>query len=199
MFVALRAPQNAVAPKISSTGAWIIPENYKYFLDKKLAPHLAELFRASTVLELGGGEGHYSKYFREAGIVDNIVSYDGAPNIAEVTGGQVKTADLSVQQRLPMMDWVLCTEVGEHVPAEFEEVLVQNIVRHARVGVLLSWALPSQTGHGHVNLLTNRQVVDMLAKYHYCLLPETSQRVREGAGFLALQEDDNGFRPWGGQ
>ena len=168
---------------------------YSYFLDSELASHIAELVNGGSVLELGAGKGHYTKFFLDSGKVGNIKSYDGVSNIAELTNGLVQTADLSVEQVLPIMDWVVCTEVGEHVPAEYEEKLLQNIVRHARTGVLLSWGLPGQPGNGHVNMLTTKQVVDKMAQYHFCLLPESSQRIREGSRLPQFRNNIMIFMP----
>ena len=52
---------------------------------------------------------------------------------------------------LPMYDWVMCLEVLEHIPAQFEDVAVFNIATHARKGLLISWAPPGQGGYHHVN------------------------------------------------
>jgi len=65
---------------------------------------------------------------------------------------QVKFLDLTLPQYwLPRYDWVLCLEVLEHIPAEFETIVLDNIVRAARHGVVLSWALPDQGGLQHIN------------------------------------------------
>jgi len=55
------------------------------------------------------------------------------------------------QYWLPVYDWVLSTEVLEHIPAEFESVALDNICRAAKHGVVLSWALPGVRGFYHVN------------------------------------------------
>ncbi|KAK7004452.1 hypothetical protein BgiMline_005973, partial [Biomphalaria glabrata] len=43
---------------------------------------------------------------------------------------------------LPIYDWILSIEVAEHIPAKFEEIYLDNLVRHAREGIILSWAVP---------------------------------------------------------
>ena len=42
-------------------------------------------------------------------------------------------------------------EVLEHIPAEFETIVLDNIDRAARHGVVLSWAVPGQGGFHHIN------------------------------------------------
>jgi len=39
-------------------------------------------------------------------------------------------------------DWVLSTEVLEHIPAEYKSVVLDNIDQAAGRGVVLSWAVP---------------------------------------------------------
>jgi len=69
----------------------------------------------------------------------------------------VKFLDLTLPQYwLPRYDWVLSTEVLEHIPAEYESLVLDNIDRAAGRGVVLSWAVPGQRGFHHVN---NRALV----------------------------------------
>jgi hypothetical protein len=42
-------------------------------------------------------------------------------------------------------------EVAEHIPAQFEDVFVDNLVRHANEGIVLSWAKLGQADLSHVN------------------------------------------------
>ena len=42
-------------------------------------------------------------------------------------------------------------KVAEHIPKEFEHVYIDNLVRHAKEGIILSWSKVGQGGHSHVN------------------------------------------------
>lgn len=56
---------------------------------------------------------------------------------------QVKFLDLTAPQYgLAAYDWVISVEVGEHIPAKFQNIYLDNLVRHAREGIVLSWAVP---------------------------------------------------------
>ena len=71
--------------------------------------------------------------------------------------GFIQLADLTKKQDFGgttarQYDWVICMEVAEHIPREFEHVFLLNLVASAQKGVLLSWGLPGQNGIGHVNL-----------------------------------------------
>ncbi len=79
-------------------------------------------------------------------------SFDGDPLIEIKSNGTVQQLDLSIPHyHLPIYDWVLCMEVLEHIPPEYEDIAVDNLVRHARQGIILSWAKQGQGGYEHVN------------------------------------------------
>jgi hypothetical protein len=64
----------------------------------------------------------------------------------------VKFLDLSVPiYHLNTYDWIISLEVAEHIPKQYEHVFVDNIVRHAGEGIILSWAKIGQGGHSHLN------------------------------------------------
>ncbi len=70
--------------------------------------------------------------------------------------------DLSVPQfGLPLYDYVMSLEVGEHIPAKFESTFLDNLVRYAKIGIILSWAVPGQGGYAHVN---NRPLTYVVAQ-----------------------------------
>lgn len=79
-------------------------------------------------------------------------AYDGAPFAETTTNGIVNFLDLSVPiYHLVAYDWIISIEVAEHIPPEFESVFIGNLVRHAKEGIILSWARLGQKGHSHVN------------------------------------------------
>ena len=95
-----------------------------YKLDRKLARCLAAFFSGRSVTELGAGAGRYKGFVRAAGNVTAYAAYDGLPNAAELSGGLVETADLSVDQpSLRRSDWAMSLEVFEHIPRRFEDAV----------------------------------------------------------------------------
>lgn len=149
----------------TETGAWKLGKGYNYFLDKNLVEALGEIFYNQTVLELGAGKGRYTEALKAK--VSAISGYDGAPNVEEETNGFIKWADLTERQELGLHDWVMCLEVGEHVPAQFELMVIDNIHRHNTKGVVLSWAVPEQGGNGHVNNHSNRYIRNLMKALGY--------------------------------
>ena len=100
----------------------------------------------------GDGPGLYKKYLDGTHLLEVYDAYDGAPFAEKTTEGRVKFLDLSVPQYgIPIYDWIVSLEVAEHIPSKYEKIFLSNLVRHARYGIVLSWAVPGQGGHFHVN------------------------------------------------
>jgi len=99
-----------------------------------------------------------------------------------VTDGYVKFMDLTLPTFLgTKYDWVMSLEVGEHIPSIHEATFLKNIVRHAKEGVVLSWAVPGQSGHHHVNLHENSYVISRMADLGFEYDNNTSEGLRNAA------------------
>ena len=97
---------------------------------------------------------------------------------------QVKFLDLTLPQFwLPRYDWALSMEVIEHIPAEFESVVLDNIDRAAARGVVLSWAAPGQYGFHHVNNRSPTYVNQTMFRRGFTFDLKTSLALREKATF----------------
>lgn len=108
--------------------------------------------------------GMYKKILKESGRINVYDAYDGAPVIENATNGEVKFLDLTLAHYgLPIYDWVFSIEVAEHIPERYESIYLSNIIRHAREGVLMSWATPGQGGLFHVNEKPHQYVKDKFA------------------------------------
>ena len=57
--------------------------------DSGLAGALAQLFDGRSVVGLGDGRGQYRRLIVASGRVTRYDAYDGAPNIYNITDGQV--------------------------------------------------------------------------------------------------------------
>jgi len=85
-------------------------------------------------------------------------------------------------------------EVAEHIPAEFESVYIDNIVRHAKEGIVLSWAKPGQGGFQHVN---NKDITYVIALFNglgFYHDETASKKVREAASVGWLKNNLNVYR-----
>ena len=74
----------------SDTGGWCSSRVHRgYIKNRLLARNLADLFSGSTVIGLGDGRGFYRQFIIDTGKVRIYDAYDGAPNIYNITAGQV--------------------------------------------------------------------------------------------------------------
>ncbi|KAK3607498.1 hypothetical protein CHS0354_031117 [Potamilus streckersoni] len=182
--------------KTSHTGGWCRQESKedsgKHWTDKDLAKALAELFKGKSVASFGDGPGRYKQLIEGAGKGVIYDAYDGAPFCEETSEGRVKFMDLTLPQfGLPMYDWVISLEVAEHIPKQFEGVYLDNINRHAREGVVLSWAVPGQGGYGHVNERFFDYVVKIMEKNELYFDREQSQVLQKAATVKWLKDNVN--------
>ncbi len=142
-------------------GFWIDDDDDGHHYDTRLSMGLGDYFRDKTVIDMGCGKGDYVRHLRRRGITCD--GCDGNP-ITKQFDDSLHIIDLSEPFELKKRyDWVLCLEVGEHVPKAYEEVLFNNIDRHATHGVILSWAIPGQTGRGHVNEQSNDYIKGVMS------------------------------------
>ena len=88
--------------------------------------------------------------------------------------------ELATRQTLKPADWVLTLEVGEHIPYKYMDTFLSNVVRHARHGVVMSWARPGQTNSpAHPNQLRNADVISKMKELGM-------QYDKKGSGWLRL-------------
>ncbi|CAK0840572.1 unnamed protein product, partial [Prorocentrum cordatum] len=116
---------------------------------------LARVLRQGDVVcDFGAFGGHYSRWLNDTGLV-TALAFDGLHRVTELTRGRVRHARLDAPGlRAGRCDVALCLEVLEHVPRPREAAALQNLARHARRALVLSWAPPWVPGEGHVNQRT---------------------------------------------
>ena len=171
-------------PHVSERGYWIgVDIMHEHKFDAPLALGLADFFKkekAKSVVDFGCGPGEYVKAFRAQQI--SCEGYDGNPDSAKISDGIVQVADLSEPFNLGKnFDWVLCIEVGEHLPKKYEKTFVENLHRHNTKGIILSWAVKGQGGFGHFNEQSNEYVKEMMAQYGYENDTEAEKSLRQCA------------------
>ncbi|KAI8794059.1 hypothetical protein BgiBS90_004435, partial [Biomphalaria glabrata] len=97
----------------------------------------------------------------------------------------------TVWPRLPVFDWIVSIEVAEHISAKFEEIYLDNLVRHAREGIILSWAVPGQGGLSHINNKALTDVIKEMSKrgrgFHIDV--QAGEPVRKAASHSWLQNN----------
>eukprot|EP00747_Dinoflagellata_sp_TGD_P062101 gnl/TRDRNA2_/TRDRNA2_152824_c1_seq1.p1 gnl/TRDRNA2_/TRDRNA2_152824_c1~~gnl/TRDRNA2_/TRDRNA2_152824_c1_seq1.p1 ORF type:complete len:478 (+),score=90.82 gnl/TRDRNA2_/TRDRNA2_152824_c1_seq1:30-1436(+) len=114
-----------------------------------------------SIGDFGAGGGQYSTWLNETGLVQSF-AFDGTAQASEISGGAVQEVNLIEELHLwRKFDWVLCLEVGEHIPSQFTRGLLQNLNNHAVKGLVMSWSNDWE-GIGHVNCLSKEEFVSLV-------------------------------------
>lgn len=146
------------------------------------------------VASFGDGPGVYKKEITELNQVKLYDAYDGAPFTEETTDNRCKFLDLSVPiYHLPKYDWVITMEVAEHIPKEFESIFLDNVVHHAKEGVILSWAKPGQDGFSHINNQALDYVIAQMEFRNFKWNKELSEKIKKAATLFWLKDNLNVF------
>lgn len=185
--------------KTSSTGGWCaqtsVETSGEHKTDKKFVPVLAEFFKGKYVGSFGDGPGRYKQMLLDTGLLKGYDAYDGAPFSEKTSEGRVQFLDLTLPQfGLPMYDWIMSLEVAEHIPKEYESIFVDNIVRHAREGIVLSWAKIGQGGYSHVNTRSFEYVKNLFESLGFAHDLENSTMFQKAASLEWLQWNTNVYR-----
>jgi cyclopropane fatty-acyl-phospholipid synthase-like methyltransferase len=142
---------------IHKNGFWLDVSSDGHHFDRNLSCEIIKVLREekiSSVVDLGCGTGTYSKEFKKEGF--SCDCYDGNPNTEKLTEGLCSEINLAKEINLnKKYDCVMSLEVGEHIPKEFESIFIDNIIKHSKKLVILSWAVVGQGGRGHVNEKNN--------------------------------------------
>jgi len=146
-------------------------------------PHLWQWLvrrhRIRSVLDIGCGEGHSTRFFQQLGC--RVVGLDGSPRAIRDTQvpGCVRLHDFAACPFVPdrPFDLIWCCEFVEHV----DEAHLTNVLRtfsSAGRMIAMTHAFPGQPGHHHVNCRRNSYWI----------------RHVEQAGFTCLVEDTRAAR-----
>lgn len=170
---------------VDASGVWTGTADLPHVHDDALAAALAEMLAGRSVVDFGCGDGSYVRTLRAHGV--EVEGYDGNPDTVALTDGLCRVADLRYPCRFGQWDAVLCLEVGEHIPARHEEMVFDNVTRHARDTIVLSWAPPGQEGCGHVNCRPPNYILEKLATRGFGLDAKATMALREAAGLAWLR------------
>jgi hypothetical protein len=147
-------------------GIWRQKHNHSF--DENLAESLRLLFPDASFLDLGCGWAKlYARHLGADGYDGNVHTLNG--DVLDLS----KPFDLGKKY-----DVVMCLEVIEHIPAKFEKIVLDNICKHAKSHLVISWARPGQKGRGHVNCRSREYVIEQFEQRGFELLWAISDRLR---------------------
>lgn len=133
----------------------------------------------ASLTDLGAGVGQLGHALRAQFPNIEYYGYDGAGNVEDFTKNYVHFIDLTQPLHLKRTDWVLSSEVGEHIPHAFEKQVIANLHAHNCNGVILSWAMLNQTGKSHINNHSNEYLIHIFNKLGYRLNAKSTQALRD--------------------
>jgi len=115
-----------------------------------VAPAVHEIVSASSVVDVGGGEGWWGAEFARLGArtvsIDEGAATELAPGVEHVSHDLRR----GLPEGIGRFDLALCLEVAEHLEPRAGERLVAALRSLSSV-VLFSAAIPGQGGQGHLN------------------------------------------------
>jgi len=151
--------------------------------DISLSTELVHFFtdeKVTNVADFGCGMGKYVDYFLKNNI--NACGFDGNPNTPELTNNLCSVLDLSMEKKFDEpFDWVMSLEVGEHLPKQYEDVFINNIHNNNKYGMVLSWAVKGQGGHGHVNEQNSDYIKSKICSLGYTNDIESENKLRNSS------------------
>ena len=154
VFMFLHSQKGGGSKVPSKTGAWQDTE-FTHLIDYKFGASLVYILiqnNIASITDMGCGTGHYVKMIDDFNI--KTQGFDGNPETYkwDVSGGLCQgNVDLTEKMSWDETDAAMSIEVAEHIPAEYEEAFINNLVNSARHLIFLSWGVPGQGGEGHVN------------------------------------------------
>ena len=144
--------------------------------------------KIQSVTDFGCGLGEYLA--KLSPIVNNAIGVEGSiPKQAKfeyIIQGDLTT---DLKSKAFTSDLVISLEVGEHIPAEFMGVYLDNITNHSAKYLITSWAVRGQAGFGHVNCLDNNEIVPEFEKRGFKLLEKETEKAR-----LVIEDKAHWFR-----
>jgi len=147
----------------NNTGIWhmnIAKKRHQH--DFLLVAAIATIYTPIKAADVGCGDGWYCSMLKNYGWPE-VHGYEGTPDIKDLgIYDDITIVDLTKHRVVDIdYDFVLCLEVGEHIPPVHEETFINNIDRFGSKDLVLSWAIPGQySASGHVNNKPNDYIIN---------------------------------------
>lgn len=166
---------------IHKNGFWLNTSSDGHFFDKNLSKKIIEILKSEkikTVVDLGCGKGEYAQQIMQEKIQCDC--YDGNPNTELFSNGLCKVIDLTNPINLKY-ECVISLEVGEHIPNEYEQIFLNNLINSSEKIIILSWAILGQSGRGHVNNRNNDYIEQKFKEKSWIRNKEKENILRKGS------------------
>lgn len=157
-------------------------EHRKYNrMSKSLITHISEYFNKDyPVYDFGCGNGEYLYELQKQGFT--VFGYEGTPGINEISVIPITEHNLTIPLDKPKQTGnVMCIEVLEHIPKQYENVIVNTLIKHTKEKLVISWAVRGQSGVGHVNTQNSDYVIPLFESKGFLYNDEESRKWRYDA------------------
>lgn len=178
--------------KISETGFWDYnnsDHDESIYLDKGLLEFLINFInnnKIKTVFDFGCSTGYYLNILNQEIKDINLIGVEPEVMLSKHKKfDNILNYDLSKPFKLEHKGSIICLEVIEHIPKEFETSVIDNIVNNCEDFLFISWARPEQGGMGHVNEQSLSYVIELFEKRNFIFLEKESLNGRKSS-----------FLPW---
>jgi len=171
---------------VSEKGYWkcMSEEDFSYehayddCLSKKIVEFLS-FHKITKMYDLGCGRCDYTNFYNNNGI--DCLGIDGNPDTNKFSENIIVKDLTESLSFLNKRQFVQCLEVGEHVPKEYEQILIDNICSLVSKDgyLLLTWAIIGQGGLGHVNCQNNDYIKNELIKRDFECCEEIENNFRD--------------------
>lgn len=166
---------------ININGYWESKTDVGHHFDEGLYNTIKNFFfdnNIKTAVDFGCGTAEYVRKLSELDFV--CEAYDGNPNTYKITNGFANVLDLTQDINLnKTYHCVISLEVGEHIPNKYEENYINNLRKHCKKHLILSWAIENQLGDGHVNCHNNDYVIEKLSKLGFKFDDTVTKKFRD--------------------
>lgn len=149
-------------------GYFITPHDKSNYYEDEFLDSLTSFFkeRGGNVIDFGCGNGFIVKRLLKKGVFAQ--GFDGNPFTNQLSSGLCDIHDLvDIRKFDNNFDWVLCMEVGQHIPEKYENNFIENINLNNTKGVIISWAPEERGGIAHINCRESGYVRSIFEKFDY--------------------------------
>ena len=158
----------------------------KYFRKKNynMGKVILELYNFNSVIDFGCSIGSFLEPFLEKNKIIKGYEYcyeESLNGIRQVNGLDkfIEFGDVTKEiQTDNKYDCVVSIEVAEHIPTEYSEQMVINLVNVSKKFILFTAALPGQGGTGHINCQPKEFWIKIFEKHGYEHNINEEQKIR---------------------
>lgn len=168
--------------EIAETGYWNAETAHNHHVHcKNLSAWICiylERYTSKTepIRDMGCGLGNYLKDLKEFGF-QNLAGFEADPPKNKVFDN-IHKQDLTIPFEFSPKGVVISLEVGEHIPAEYMDIYLDNICNNCSSYLITSWAIRGQAGFGHINCLDNLEIIPHIEKRGFEFLADDTMVVR---------------------